>query len=151
MHSPTLTGSCYCGNLELAIGLSQSPADYQPRACDCEFCCKHGAAWLSDPDGALTITVRDDTRLRRFKQGDELAEFLLCADCGVVVAVSYEVAGTRFAAINVRAVRLPADQSQAFAEPVPASPKRLSAADKTARWQQLWFRDVQLPLRGERT
>ncbi|MFZ5844514.1 MAG: aldehyde-activating protein [Pseudomonadota bacterium] len=147
MHKPTLTGSCYCGNLQLAIGLSQSPADYQPRACDCEFCCKHGAAWLSDPDGVLTITVRDDARLRRLKQGDELAEFLLCADCGVVVAVSYEAAGTRFAAINARAVTLPADRAQAFAEPVPASPKRLSAAEKTARWQQLWFRGVILQSR----
>lgn len=144
MHSPTLTGGCYCGNLQLAIGLSQSPADYQPRACDCEFCCKHGAAWLSDPAGALTITVRDDTHLRRFKQGDELAEFLLCADCGVVVAVSYEAAGTRFAAINARAVNFPVGDLPAFAEPVPASPKRLSAAEKTARWQQLWFRDVAL-------
>ena len=148
MHNSMFTGGCYCGNLQLTITLSNPPIEYQPRACDCDFCGKHGAAWLSDADGALTIQVNDATQLRRFRQGSEQAEFLLCAACGVVVAVSYETAGARLAAINARVVTLPADGSQTFAAPVPASPKQLSAAEKTARWQQLWFRDVSVQMTG---
>ena len=144
-----LSGGCYCSNLQFDITLSKPPADYSPRACDCDFCCKHGATWLSDAQGALTITVRDDALLRRFQQGDELAEFLLCGQCGVVVAVTYRAGDTCFAAINARAVTLSADSATAFAAPVPASPKTLSAAEKAARWQQLWFRDVRL-LREQR-
>ena len=148
MSFHTLSGGCYCGNLQLDVTLSKPLADYQPRACDCDFCCKHGAAWLSDADGALAIQVTDATQLRRFRQGSEQAAFLLCAQCGVVVAVTYEAAGSRFAAINVRAVKVPAESAQAFAAPVPASPKQLSAEEKTARWQRLWFRDVRLQVSG---
>ena len=144
MHNSMLTGGCYCGNLRLDVSLSKPPADYQPRACDCEFCCKHGAAWLSDADGALAIQVNDANQLRRFRQGSEQAEFLLCAQCGVLVAVSYEAGGSRFAAVNVRAVNAPADRAVLFAAPVPASPQKLSAEEKAGRWQQLWFRNVRL-------
>ncbi len=144
MTAHILSGGCYCGNLQLDITLAKPPVAYQPRACDCDFCGKHGAAWLSDAQGALTITVRDVALLRRFQHGDELAEFLLCGHCGVVVAVTYVAQGTCFAAINVRAVNVPAADSLAFAAPVPASPKQLSVQEKTARWQQLWFREVRL-------
>ena len=144
MHRQTLTGGCYCGNLQLTITLSKSPTDYQPRACDCDFCCKHGAAWLSDADGALAIQVNDAAQLRRYRQGAELAEFLLCAHCGVLVAVTYvvtqqDVADRRYAAINTRAVN-----GASFAPAVAASPKQLAPEEKTARWQRLWFADVAL-------
>ena len=147
MNKCSLTGSCYCGNLQLTITLTKPPADFQPRACDCDFCCKHGAAWLSDADGALAIEVNDAAQLRRYRQGAELAEFLLCANCGVLVAVTYvvarqDVADRRYAAINTRAVN-----DARFAPAVAASPKQLSADEKAERWQRLWFSDVELTLR----
>ncbi|NQD38450.1 aldehyde-activating protein [Permianibacter sp. IMCC34836] len=133
------TGGCYCGNLHFTMQLANGASSYQPRACDCDFCCKHGAAWLSDPAGSLYITVEDSTQLRRFRQGSEQAEFLLCGQCGVLIGVCYQQAGQRFAAVNVRAVA-----SSSFAAVVPASPKQLSASEKTARWLRLWFPNVVL-------
>ncbi len=51
----SLSGACHCGALRLQLTLPGDPADYAPRACDCDFCRKHGAAFVSHPTGALRI------------------------------------------------------------------------------------------------
>ena len=57
--TPSLRGGCHCGNLVLSLATAQEPATTHPRACDCAFCVKHGAGWLSDPTGRLSIDVHD--------------------------------------------------------------------------------------------
>ena len=42
----SLSGACHCGALRLQLTLPGDPADYAPRACDCDFCRKHGAAFF---------------------------------------------------------------------------------------------------------
>ena len=66
-----LSGGCHCGNLRLQVELTRIPGEYSPRACDCDFCCKHGAAWLSDPQGSLRISVRDAGQLVGNMSGGE--------------------------------------------------------------------------------
>lgn len=115
--------------------------EYSPRACDCDFCVKHGASYLSDPKGSLVIDVNDGRLLRRYRLGSGTAEMLLCGNCGVLVGGIYqaEEAGL-FAAINSKII----DGGVAFAEARTVSPQTLSSGEKTARWQQLWFANVTL-------
>jgi hypothetical protein len=80
-----LSGGCHCGNLRLQVQLTRVPGEYSPRSCDCDFCRKHGAAWLSDPQGSLRISVRDARQLGKYAQGSGTAELLLCRQCGVLV------------------------------------------------------------------
>lgn len=138
----TCSGGCYCGNIRFDLTLSQAAEHYRPRACDCDFCRKHGAAYVSDPVGSLQLQVRDGSLLQKVRQGAELADFLLCGECGVLVAVQYSTADQDFAAINVRAV----DTSMAWGATQPASPKPLSPEEKMARWQALWFGRVTLAI-----
>src|SRR5690242_281873 len=95
-----LTGGCHCGNIRLEIDLIRTPGAYSPRACDCDFCRKHGASYVSDPDGSLTVRVQEEGRLVRYRQGSGTAVCLVCANCGVVVGVVYDEAGKTFGAIN---------------------------------------------------
>lgn len=131
--SERVTGGCHCGNLRVSLELSRAPIAYSPRACDCEFCRKHGAAWVSDPDGALRIQITDDREVVRYRQGSGSAEILICRVCGVVVAVTYLAS---HAAVNARAL------DAAFAADKVASPKLLATDEKVGRWQALWFADV---------
>lgn len=132
-----LKGGCHCGNIRVEVGLSRPPAEYNPRACDCDFCMKHGAAYLSDPEGSLSIHVKDARLLSRYRQGSGQAEFLLCSNCGVLVAVSYQDAGQTVAAVNSQAI-----EGARFGDKTPVSPKKLGPDDKARRWKDLWFRDV---------
>ena len=99
-----VSGGCYCGNIQLDLQLANAPASYQPRACDCGFCRKHGAAYISDAQGTLRIRINDQRRSGTYRQGSELAEMLLCTHCGVLIGALYRAEGRIYATVNVRVV-----------------------------------------------
>ncbi len=133
-----ISGGCHCGNVSVEVELTAEPASYTPRACDCDFCRKHGAAWLSDVNGALQIRLTDPGEVSRYRQGSGQAQILLCRNCGVVVGVLYETDGRVRGAVNATALH----GAATFAPAQVASPQKLSAVDKAKRWQDLWFPDV---------
>jgi hypothetical protein len=121
----SMSGGCHCGQLRLRFSTTLDPASIVPRACDCSFCEKHGAAYVSD---------------RRYRQGSKSADFLLCARCGVLVAVVFEQDARLYAAVSARCL----DQATGLGSAVAASPQQLSPGEKVARWSQLWVPDVAL-------
>ena len=133
-----IAGGCHCGNLVLELVLAEPLETYTPRACDCDFCTAHGAAYISDPRGSLVVKINDRGELGAYRQGSGAAEFLVCRTCGVLVAASYVEGGRRYASVNSKAVRA------AFAAATPVSPKTLAADAKIERWTRLWFADVTL-------
>ena len=135
-----LRGGCHCGQLRVAFSTAIGPADMKPRACDCSFCQKHGAAYVSDPAGRLAISMASPDAVRRYRQGSNTAEFLFCGACGILVAVIFEHDAHIHAAVNARCL----DASERLGEFISASPQQLSAEDKVDRWLRLWIPDVQL-------
>jgi hypothetical protein len=133
-------GGCYCGNILIQVELSQKLDDYHPRACDCGFCSKHGAAYVSDAKCTLSIRIEDRQQAPGYRQGNELAEMLLCGRCGVLVGALYREDGRVYATINVKAL----EGAESCGAEQAVSPKRLSAEEKVARWKKLWFPDVKL-------
>ncbi len=132
--------SCHCGAIELNFELVQAPEHYQPRACDCDFCRRHSAAFVSDPAGSLSIRCTDAAKLGRYRQGSGTAECLLCRECGVFVGAICEVDGTRYGTVNRRVLL----EDPGFAAEVCVSPKVLDAGAKVNRWKDVWFANVAL-------
>jgi hypothetical protein len=135
-----LFGQCYCGNIHLTMTLSCELHAVHPRACDCDFCRKHGAEYVSDPLGSLHIRIKAEREVGRFRQGSDIAELLLCRTCGVLVGAFYRDGDQLFGTVNVRAL----EDYAAFGASVAVSPKSLSPDEKTKRWQQVWFPDVRV-------
>jgi [ribosomal protein S5]-alanine N-acetyltransferase len=131
---PDVSGGCYCGNIRLSVTFSQDLSAYTPRACDCDFCRKHGAAYVSDPAGSLVVRVTDERELSRFRQGSNTAEMLLCRRCGVLVGALYQEADELFGTVNAQSL-----ESRTFATEQSVSPKALSADRKVRRWREIWF------------
>jgi hypothetical protein len=98
-------GSCHCGALTYAYQTDLPPQEWSIRACQCSFCRAHGARTTSDPQGAVAFHVQQPDRLRRYRFGQGLAEFLICAHCGVYIGALTEIAGGCFAIINTNALR----------------------------------------------
>jgi hypothetical protein len=136
MHK--VNGGCHCGNIRVDIELARVPGTYIPRACDCDFCRKHGASYVSDPQGSLLIRIRDERQSGSYRQGSGLAEFLHCRNCGVLVGALYRSDGRLYAAVNAQAV----DARVPFGAEQPVSPKKLSDSEKMGRWQDVWFSNV---------
>jgi hypothetical protein len=138
MHE--LSGGCHCGNLLVQLRLTRPPDTYHPRACDCDFCRKHGAAYVSDPRGSLLIRISDERQAGKYQQGSGQAELLLCRNCGVLVGAVYRGEGRVYAAVNATIL----DAAARLGAPQPVSPKSLSGRDKAQRWREIWFSDVSL-------
>jgi hypothetical protein len=131
-------GGCHCGNLRIEARLTKPSESYNPRECDCEFCRKHGAAYVSDPQGKLTIAISDPGALSRYRQGNALAEMLVCRQCGVLAGALFAADGQLFGTVNVQAL----EGSHSFGARQAVSPRKLNAAEKTRRWQDIWFPNV---------
>ena len=140
--SNVLKGGCHCGNLSLSFITALSPSSFNPRACDCSFCTKHGAMYASDPSGRLQIDVKRSDALGKYQQGSETADLLFCSNCGVLVAVIWEEKGRVSGAVNVRCL----NEYESFGKPVIVSPQKLSKDEKTARWGTIWTKDVQISI-----
>jgi hypothetical protein len=135
-----MKGSCHCGAVSVVVTLSRPPESMSPRACDCDFCVKHGAAYVSDPEGSIAIQVQDPEGLTRYRQGSGTADCIFCKRCGVLVGVLYEEGERKFAAVNHRVL----SEGARFGAEVAVSPKRLAAGEKVGRWKALWFSKVSL-------
>lgn len=132
------TGGCYCGNITFEMETTIELNSYSPRACDCNFCTKHSASYISDNNGKLTIYIENENNLNRYQQGDEIADFLICKICGVLVGACYKDRECLYATLNSKAV----DRNLGFAKDTVVSPKTLNSDRKKQRWQDFWFSDV---------
>lgn len=139
-ESNVLRGGCHCGNLSLSFFTTLSPSSFNPRACDCSFCSKHAAMYVSDPSGRLLIDVKENDGLGKYRQGSKTADFMFCRDCGVLVAVICEREGIVSGAVNARCL----NEYESFGEPVIVSPQKLTKEEKTARWETIWTNNVQI-------
>jgi len=140
MDAEPLRGGCHCGDISLAVHCRSPFTALPPRACDCGYCRRQGAAWFSDPDGSLRIALVAPQRLIHYRQGSNQADMVCCGRCGVLTHVCIDTAGGMYAAINVRVLV----DTAGLADAVVVSPRQLPAAEKLARWQRLWFAQVEV-------
>lgn len=131
-------GGCHCGNISYVAELTNLPAFYNPRACSCELCTSHGASYVSDKNGTLTIKIKSPDEVSRYRQGSRIADFLVCRKCGVMIGVCYEEGNIAYGSINVRS----ADEYDAFGEAEVAHLTQQSDEERIRRWKELWFSDV---------
>jgi hypothetical protein len=138
MHK--VSGECHCGNIRVDVELKDAPASYHPRACDCDFCRKHGAAYVSDANGTLVIQIKDARERGTYRQGSRQADLIVCRTCGVLVGALHRSDGHLYGTVNVRVL----EGAATFGAEKGASPQKLSGDEKAKRWQDIWFCNVQV-------
>ncbi|SDA59594.1 GFA family protein [Mesorhizobium qingshengii] len=129
------TGGCHCGNIRLGFSTGLDPSQIEVRACQCSFCVKHGSRAVADPDGRLIISVKDETRLHRYRFGLRTADYLLCRECGVYVAAITADDNAR-AIVIVNALD---DQGRFSQRPIPVDFDAEGKAQRQARRRARWM------------
>lgn len=86
------------------------------------------------------ILVKNETNLSRYRQGNEIADCLVCSVCGVLVGVCYEEHGHLYATVNSKTV----GNSTDFGAEAVVSPRTLNDQEKIQRWKNAWFSDVSI-------
>ena len=128
-------GGCHCGKLRFQFQTSVDLSAFRPRECDCGFCTRHGVRYFSDPSGSLSFLWEGAVPVGRYRTGDEVADFLYCTYCGVMVGITLATDPTLFGAINCRTI----DNPPLFNDPLEISPQKLDAREKIERWKAVWF------------
>jgi hypothetical protein len=95
----TLMGRCHCGNIHYTVTWPAA-GPVPVRACSCDYCARHGAAWTSHPDARLALAVTRPEDLTDYRFGTGTASFHLCARCGILTHALCEIDGDRLAVIN---------------------------------------------------
>src|SRR5579859_5425505 len=95
-----IRASCHCRNIQVAFERPGSGANIPARACGCDMCTKHGAAWTSHPEGRFTLRIADEARVARYRFGSKTADFHVCLTCGVIPIVTCTMDGMRYAVFN---------------------------------------------------
>ncbi|HKY39669.1 MAG TPA: hypothetical protein VJN18_27215 [Polyangiaceae bacterium] len=128
-----LDGKCTCGAWSILVITPRSPEQLAPRVCDCGYCQAHPSAIISDPSMVCRLSSRREN-LVVDTNGDGLASFYRCGRCDQLLAVGREINGVLRGAGNAQ---LLADRSL-LAEATAIRPRLLAAAQKLARWNELW-------------
>ena len=138
--SNPIGGSCHCGSVGIVLLTSRNAADLHPRACDCSFCVKHGASYISDPQGSLRIKAQRRDVIGEYRQGSGNARFLICRACGVLIAVVFHSAAGCHGTMNSRCI----EGTITLGKPEAISPGQLDSEGKKERWVRLWAPVVEL-------
>lgn len=138
MHK--IPGGCHCGNISYVAEFPNEPSSYIPRACDCKLCSSHGASYTADNKGTLLIKIKNTNDVSKYRQGSQIAEFLICKICGVMIGVCYEENGSIYGAINIRSTH----EYHAFGKSHSAHLTQLTDEERIKRWKKLWFTNVKI-------
>lgn len=125
------TGSCSCNRWQVEIAVLRSLEEFNPRVCDCSYCKNNPSAIISDPEMKIKFTGGDASIL---KNGDQLANFYYCDDCGDFLAVGCDLDSQRRGAVNSNLLH----SSNQLGKPIQIQPRLLSAVEKLDRWGKLW-------------
>ncbi|HVA55457.1 MAG TPA: aldehyde-activating protein [Gammaproteobacteria bacterium] len=129
------TGRCHCGNLKISFETGHTCANLPVRACQCSFCQAHGAVTATDPNGRVSINVTDATRVRHYRFGFGVTDFLICADCGVFMAAVMQIDSTLYASINTNGLT---DHAQLQIPPQPVDYTGETMDERRARRKRHW-------------
>jgi hypothetical protein len=136
----SVKGGCHCGNISYVAEFPKELNTYIPRACDCGLCKSHGAVYVSDKNGTLVIKIENETLVSRYRQGSQIADFLICKNCGIMTGVCYEEAGLIYGSINI----LSSDKYDLFGDDQAMHLTQLSDEARIKRWKNYWFPGVNI-------
>jgi hypothetical protein len=124
-------GSCSCKRWSVVVTTDRAIDGMSVRVCDCAYCTLHPAALLSDRGMSVELDGGDPV-VR--KNGDRLASFYCCEQCDDLLAVGCTLGGQLRGAVNSGLL----DRKDLLGAPVPIRPRLLTAAEKLARWDEVW-------------
>ena len=134
-----IQAKCHCGNIAFTLDWEGDRPEIPARACGCTFCVKHGGVWTSNPKGKLAVQIRDPAKVSRYEFGTRTATFHVCAQCGSVPFVTSDIAGHRYAVVNVNMFE---NVDPAWLRRGATDFEAEDMASRLARRQRNWIADV---------
>ena len=127
------TGTCRCEKVTFSLMLPNELEKYKSFTCDCDFCMKRNASYLSHPDGNLHIESSEPIDI--IYQGSKQAAFLTCPSCKVLIAAVYQFNDNLKGAFNASLLK----EAGQLKGSIIVSPKHLTPEEKLKNWDKVWL------------
>ena len=129
-------GSCHCGSVQVSLDIPTEAEAITPRACQCTFCRKNGINWYSDACGQLFIHYDAAQKPIYYRFGMKIADFIICARCGVCLAAIEKEGDQARAVINLNCLDYDKDWSESS---IPTDFGQDNPEDRMDRHQKNWM------------
>ncbi len=103
-YSNVIKGSCHCGNVSIELHTNRAENEFTPRTCQCLCCKKHGASWISDPDGEAQLHFNDRNEVSFYRFEHKTSDFIVCKKCGVLTIALCEIDDRTRAVLSIKAM-----------------------------------------------
>lgn len=103
-YKNVIEGSCHCGNIHLDLHTDGEDLGFASRTCQCSFCRRHGASWISDPKGEVRLRFKSPDDVSFYQFGHKTTDFIACKTCGVLMTSVCEIDGRKYAVVNATAL-----------------------------------------------
>jgi hypothetical protein len=133
-YKNTIKGGCHCGNVTIEFHTDEDVSDFTPRTCQCTFCRKHDASWISDPDGQAQVRYANRADVSAYRFGTGTSDFIVCKKCGVLTVALCEIEGRTRAVFNIK----PMLEHQFYKKPVLTNLDTDSIEERLARRARNW-------------
>ncbi len=142
-----ITGRCHCGNIEYTFFSPIPKIELPIRTCDCSFCTRQGACYISHPKGRLQVQIKDQTQVKPYRFGTDTADAMLCTICGVYPLIAAELDGQTYAVLNANSINgLHIDHATI---PPALHLENFSVEERIERWKKFWIGQVEISCTAE--
>lgn len=96
-----LKSDCHCGNIHVELHTNLDAAAITSRICQCGLCKQHSAKWVSDAQGEAKLQFKDKDSVSFYRFGHSTSDFIICKNCGVLMAAVCKLDDNDRAVINI--------------------------------------------------
>ena len=131
-----IAGGCHCGEIRYQLKWPLQVQQVPARACGCSYCTRFAAIWTSHPDAGIDLTFETANTATRYRFGTATADFIHCANCGILCLAISPVDGHDYAIVNINTLSLP--KGYAFDHSCPDFSAE-ETLDRLARRKHRWI------------
>ena len=130
-------GGCSCKNIVISLFLDSELSQYTPRACQCSYCKKKNAAYISFPDWKLEVKIKNSVHINKFRFSTRTADFVSCKICDELIYVVSKIGNKNYSVVNITAFK-----NVQFPDPVKTDFDSELQSERIIRRKSNWISDV---------
>ena len=98
-------GGCSCKNIVISLSLDSELSQHTPRACQCSYCKKKNAAYISFPDWKMEVRIKNSDQINKFRFSTRTADFVSCKICDELIYVVSKIGNKNYSVVNITAFK----------------------------------------------
>ena len=98
-------GGCSCKNIVISLFLDSELSQHTPRACQCSYCKKKNAAYISFSDWRMEVKIKNSDQINKFRFSTRTADFVSCKICDELIYVVSKIGNINYSVVNITAFK----------------------------------------------